>query len=167
MLYLLDTSVLINANNNFYSMDQVPEYWDWLLHNASNGNVKIPLEIYKELLEGNSDDPLYIWAKQNEQLLLYEKSVNVLMVRKVVREGYATDLTDDELEELGNDPFIIAYALEEKDCCVVTAELSKPTKTRQNRRIPDICNTLGIKCCNPQDFNKTLGFKTSWKNNLK
>jgi hypothetical protein len=37
--------------------------------------------------------------------------VDLTLVRKVVAKGYAPDLKDDEIDELGRDPFIIAYAL--------------------------------------------------------
>ena len=30
MLYLLDANVLITANNLYYPIDSVPEYWEWL-----------------------------------------------------------------------------------------------------------------------------------------
>ncbi|MFD2274081.1 DUF4411 family protein [Undibacterium arcticum] len=40
MLYLLDASVLITANNSYYPVDQIPEYWEWLLHMGQSGRVK-------------------------------------------------------------------------------------------------------------------------------
>jgi len=32
MLYVLDSGVLITANNLYYPVDRVPEFWAWLLH---------------------------------------------------------------------------------------------------------------------------------------
>ena len=49
MLYLLDASVLISAHNQYYAVDRVPEYWEWLRHVASQGLVKMPIEIYEEI----------------------------------------------------------------------------------------------------------------------
>ena len=53
MLYLIDASMLITANNSYYPVDTVPEFWEWLLHQAQSGNVKMPLEIYELVKEFN------------------------------------------------------------------------------------------------------------------
>jgi len=85
------------------------------------------------------------------------------LVSRVINEGYARDLTDDEIVQIGRDPFLIAYALASpENRCVVTTEVSAPRKLRQNRRIPDICRTMGVQCCNTFAMLKALGFKTGW-----
>jgi len=53
VLYLLDASVLITASNSYYSIDRVPEFWDWLSHVGSQDKVKIPLEIFEEIKDGS------------------------------------------------------------------------------------------------------------------
>jgi hypothetical protein len=59
MLYLLDANVLITASNSYYPIDQVPEFWSWLRHQAASGNVKVPLEVMEEVRVGCGDnDPL-------------------------------------------------------------------------------------------------------------
>ncbi len=35
MLYLFDANVLITASNTYYPIDQVPEYWAWLITRAN------------------------------------------------------------------------------------------------------------------------------------
>jgi Domain of unknown function (DUF4411) len=78
--------------------------------------------------------------------------------------GDAADLTDDELLQIGRDPFLIAYAMASPEGrCVVTHEASAPSKQRQNRRIPDVCLTMGVTSCTPFEMGKALGFKTGWK----
>lgn len=47
---------------------------------------------------------------------------------------------------IGRDPFLIAYASVSADRVVVTKEVSKPSKQGANRKIPDVCNDLGVKC---------------------
>jgi hypothetical protein len=49
MLYLLDANVLITANNTYYPIDTVPEYWEWVGHQATARALKIPVEIYGNL----------------------------------------------------------------------------------------------------------------------
>lgn len=166
MLYLLDANVLIDANRDYYPLGRVPEFWEWLIHMGKQELVKVPIEIYEEIREGNDDDGLTLWSKDSEtetSLLLREESVATL-VSHVIDNGYASDLTDDEVEQIGRDPFLIAYALASiKDRCVVTSEGSKPGRKRANRHIPDICKDLGISCCSAFEFTKQLNFNTNWE----
>jgi hypothetical protein len=169
-LFLLDASVLIAAQNTYYPLDSVPEFWSWLEHTCETGIAKIPLENFEEVKEGRKDrqkDPLYAWIQQGgmQAKLVFDEQPDPVLIRKVVSDGYAKDLTDSEVEQLGRDPFLIACALTDiANRCVVTGEASKPARKRQNRHIPDVCKTLGVDCCNPFDFFKQCGFKTGWKN---
>ena len=64
MLYLLDANVLMTAHATYYPVDSVPEFWDFLLHQAQAGLVKMPLEIFEEVLDGSDDEErelLYAW----------------------------------------------------------------------------------------------------------
>ena len=66
MLYLLDASVLITANAQYYPVDRIPEYWEWLMHVASEGFVKIPIEIFEEIKDGPKEkDLLFDWIKED------------------------------------------------------------------------------------------------------
>lgn len=167
MLYLLDANVLITASNHYYPIDQVPEFWSWLHHQAASGNVAIPIEIMEEILGGRREGDLLLdWISEDEiyQALLLEESVSTPLVQNVVMQGYAADLTDDEVEQIGRDPFLVAYAIaNSRDRCVVTTEVSKPSKQRQNRKLPDVCTSLGVHWCGPFDLNRRLGFRTNWR----
>lgn len=170
MLYLLDANVLITAHTLYYPIDGVPEFWDWLVDRGNLGQLKIPLENYEEVKDGSTDeeaDQLYAWVRSDavRAAILFEEESDQALVARVVNEGYAPDLTDSEIEQMGRDPFLIAYALASPaDRCVVTTEVSKPNKTRQNRHIPDVCSTMGVQCCNTFAMTRALGFKTGWKN---
>jgi len=52
VLYLLDANILITSANTYYGIAQVPEFWMWLLHQGESGVIKIPLEMYEEVVEG-------------------------------------------------------------------------------------------------------------------
>lgn len=166
VLYLFDANVHITASNTYYPIDQVPEYWAWVRHQGTTGKIKIQLEIYEEMLVGRkNDDSLLDWLKEkdNQAALLLDEAVDVSLVQRVVSDGYAPDLTDSELEEIGRDPFLIAYSLVDKEKrCVVTTEVSKPSKQRQNRKVPDVCKFFSLECCNPFQVNRALGFHTAW-----
>lgn len=165
MLHLFDANVLITASNTYYPIDHIPEFWDWIAHQATNGRIKLPVEILDEVLAGSKkEDPLLAWMTNHKNVLRLKETVDATIVNRVVTEGYAPDLTDDELEEIGRDPFLIAYALAKPDDrCVVTVEVSAPGKQRQNRRVPDVCNTFGVACQNPFQVYRSLGFSTAWK----
>ena len=164
MLHLCDANVLITASNTYYPLDQVPEFWAWIVHQGALGNIKLPLEILEEVLAGGKkDDPLLDWVNANKGVLQLAEAVDVALVQTVVTKGYAPDLTDDELEEIGRDPFLIAYALAAPNRCIVTTEVSKPGKKRQNRKVPDVCNDLGVTCHNPFTIYRNLGFNTKWQ----
>jgi hypothetical protein len=168
MLYLLDANVLITAHSLYYPIDGVPEFWSWLVHKGSAGDLKMPLENYEEVKDGSTDeekDLLFGWIKSEEvkTAILFDEKVDPSLVARVINNGYAPDLTDDEVVQIGRDPFLIAYALASPaDRCVVTTEVSAVRKQRQNRRIPDVCATIGIVCCNTFAMTKALGFKTGW-----
>lgn len=166
MLYLLDANVLIDANRDYYSIKRVPEFWEWLIEAGKNNVVKIPIEVYEEIKEGNEDDELAVWAKNGfvADALLLPEECQVSIVSRVVDEGYAPDLTDDEVEKIGRDPFLIAYALVEPlGRCIVTTEVSKPKKIRANRKLPDVCDQFNILHCNTYEFIRSLDFRTAWK----
>ena len=172
MLYLADANVLITANNLYYPIDRVPEYWEWLAYMGSQGHVKMPFEIFEEVKDGPKDaekDLLFAWLQDdtNKKALLLDEDVDPGLVQKVIAEGYAPDLTDDEIEQIGRDPFLIAYGLAGEGRCVLTVETSAPKKLRQNRKVPDVCKALGINSSNPFEFNRVLGFRTQWKSDVK
>jgi hypothetical protein len=158
--------VSITASNTYYPIDQIPEFWEWLQFQGQAGSIKLPLEIMEEILAGKKDDdPLLAWMKDpaNKSALLLDEAVNADLVNTVVEKGYANDLTDNQLEEIGRDPLLVAYAMSGKDRWVVTREVSAPSKIRLNRRIPDVCATFGLQWCDPFRVNRELGFKTGWK----
>ena len=159
MLYLLDANVLIDANRDYYPIERVPEFWDWLLNKAGEGRLKVPLEIYEEVVDGTGD--LVDWLKDNRAVMVLEESVDQGFVVIVTEGGYALDLTDDEVEKLGCDPFLIAYALADlAHRCVVTTEVSRPRRRRANRHIPDICREFNIHCCDTFELVRALDFRT-------
>ena len=164
MIYLLDANVLITANNNYYPIDRVPEFWEWLFFHANTGNVKMPLEIIEEVLAGtDKNDLLLDWMKGNKEVFLLTEDVDPVLLQQVVEEGYAPDLNDSEVEEIGKDPFLVAYALVETNRSVVTTEVSASRKTRQNRHLPDVCKTFSVPCFDTFSLNKILNFRTAWK----
>ena len=100
--------MLITANSTYYPLDQVPEFWSWVHHQATSNRIKIPREIMEEIKAGRKDDdPLLDWICIAEiaVTLLLDEAVDVALVQHVVSTVYAPDLRDDEVEKIGRDPF--------------------------------------------------------------
>ena len=77
-------------------MNQVPEFWSWVHHQANANRLKIPREIMEEIKAGRKDDdPLLDWISvpQIESALLLDELVDVALVQQVVSTGYAADLS--------------------------------------------------------------------------
>lgn len=162
-MYLLDANVPIDANRDYYPIDRVPEFWDWLASLSSVGQIKIPLEIFEEITSGNPDD-LIIWLKdRREGFLLFEDS-STASIRRVIEEGYGLDfdeLEDQDVAKLGRDPFLIAFALlDPANRVVVSNESSKPSRIGANRHVPDVCESLKIRCITIFQLIRLLDFRT-------
>ena len=157
MLHLIDANVLIRADRDYYPLDRVPQFWEWLGDMGRNGALKIPLEAYEEVTAG---DALVDWLRANRSTMLLDESVDPGLLSRVVEQGYAPDLTESEIEKVGADPFIIAYALAARtNRCVVTMEASKPSRQRANRHIPDVCANFNIRCINTFQLIRDLDFR--------
>jgi len=165
-VYLLDANVLIDAHNKYYAIDMVPEFWDWLLYSASAGDIAMPLETFEEV-RGGADakkDLLNEWLCRDavEEALVLAEEVDTGILARVMN-AYAPDLTDSEVEQLGRDPFLITYGLvRPQQRLVVSNEVSKPSKQRANKKVPDVCRQVGVACCDTFAMLRALGFRTGW-----
>ena len=161
MLFLIDANVLIRAHEDYYPIERVPQFWRWLEHEARAGRIKMPLEIHNEIAD--SRGPLRDWTCRREvkEALVLDEEVDADVLDQVLRDGYGEDLTEVDLEKIGNDAFLIAYAMAERDRVVVTKEVSRPRAVRSNRKIPDVCNTLDVECVHDFELYRRLNFSTA------
>lgn len=146
MIYLLDANTLIDAKRDYYPIERIPEFWEWIIYQGQQGKIKIPIEVYEEFSDtqdkDGEKDSLAIWAARKEvkDALLFKEEVERDLVARVTYGGYVANPTDDELRSIGKDPFLIAYALKDtENRTVVTTEISKPSRLGANRHIPDVC----------------------------
>ena len=155
-VYLLDANVLICAKDLYYEFGRVNQYWEWLISCARQGKVKIPTEIVAELDKG--DDALAEWVRQHRSILELGEAVNVPLFQNVINT-YAPDLNESELENLGADPFLIAYALANVNDRVVVTMEGLGNHIRHNKKIPRVCDELGVKWCSQWEFGRALNFR--------
>ena len=164
LLYLLDANVPINANRDYYPLERVPQFWEWLDGAAAQNQAKIPLEIFEEITAGKPDAFIQ-WLRDHQPTLLLQEESSTSLVRRVIEEGYELEfdqLNDQDLTKMGQDPFLIAHTLADPaDRVVVSNEVSRPSRIGANRHVPDVCSNLGIRCINAFDLIRELDFRAS------
>lgn len=154
-LYLLDANAIIAPNNQYFPIRRIPQYWKWLLEQADADMVKIPDEIFQEITPENDD--FSNWIKTNKTKLILNEQLDKEIFNKVINEGY--EIENGDTSEIKNDAIFIAYAKRKPNRIVVTKEESKPDKKKKNRKIPDVCEKLGIKCINDFEFQEECDFR--------
>lgn len=159
MLYLLDANVLIRAHEDYYPLDRVRPFWDWLLTVAETGHAKLPLEIYEEIKPAIGLFKDWINDRDVKELLILDEEVDREVFNQVIDTAYAPDLTDHELNEAGRDPFLVAYGLMGSERAVVTKEISKPTQLRGRRKLPDACDIMNVSWMNDFQFYRERNFR--------
>ena len=159
MLYLLDANVLIRAHEDYYPIDRIPQFWDWLAEQALSGHAKMPLEIHDEI--ASASGPLKDWVTDTRvrSALVLPEEVDPTLFNQVIDRAYAADLTEDELDEAGRDPFLVTYALMARDRTVVTKEVSRASKIRGRRKVPDACTIMGVPWMTDFQFYRQRNFR--------
>ena len=163
-MYLIDANVLIRADADFYALDRIPQFWDWLVDQGARGSVKIPAEIHDEISVGS--DALAAWVKDSDvkEALLLDEMADPAMVRKCLRDGYQSDalkFTDRELQKIGRDAFLVAYGMADPSRVIVTREVSKRTKRLGASKLPDACDDCGVKWTTDFEMYRMLKFDLS------
>lgn len=153
--YLLDANILITAQRDYYPIDRVPQFWDWIIHHAKGDRIKIPHPIWDEIIPHDSD--LETWMKNHKGDLILDPDDSDELIPQTLN-AYAHDLTEEEIEKIGQDPFLIAAA-KYYDATVVSKEGSKPRAQRGNRKIPDICTDLCVKYITDYQLIRELDFR--------
>jgi hypothetical protein len=163
MLHLLDADTLITGDRRAYPLRRFPIFWDWLSYQGGEGNVKIPFEQFEEITAGHGELVEWLQTPDIKAALLFDEEASPALVADVMLRGYG-NLDEDEIELVGRDPFLIAYAAANAaERTIVSFEVSAPRKQRARRKIPDVCQTLGIHCCTLFDMIHALDFTTDWR----
>jgi hypothetical protein len=157
-LYLLDANVLIRAHEDYYPVDRIPHFWEWLLAMASIDVIQMPRVIFDEVTPPPGPFADWVGQRSIRDRMVLAETIPISRVRHVLEHGYAPDLTDVEIDEIGKDPFLVAAAMGGQDRVVVTVEVSAPKKQRQNRKLPDVCKMFDIRSMNPFELYRILKF---------
>ncbi|MCY4232805.1 MAG: DUF4411 family protein [Bacteroidetes bacterium] len=145
-MYLIDSNVFISAQQNHYSFDFHPGFWDWLILSNQNKRVYSIRQVYEEI--SVHKDQLYMWASDfKNTLFLPDPSDLGLPLNKIaihVKQNYRSEDVKNFL--VTADYFLIAHALL-KNWKVVTHEVRKPTKAKI--KIPTVCDRFNVECIDP------------------
>lgn len=163
MLYLLDADTLITGDRRAYPVRRFPVFWEWLRHQGTIGNVKIPLEQYEEVVSGRGDIVEWLCMEESKAALVLAEELDLGLVADTIMAGYGP-LDENGVELVGRDPFLISYGrIEPGERTVVSFEVSKPSKQGANRKVPDVCRGFGVPCCSLFDMIEALDFTTEWR----
>ena len=167
MQYLLDSNVLITASERYYELGRIPQFWNWLRRQAENGAIKMPVEMIAEIQPTSYNQALLKWLSDMASELTIDELVQERLIQQVLSEGYQFETSDMgaglPLRPLG-DAILIAYALAQAGTrCVVTLEARQPLSRQlplsHNRKIPLVCNLLGIRCIDTFELIRELDFR--------
>lgn len=163
-MYLLDANVLIRADADFYALDRIPQFWDWLIEQGELGQVKIPVEIHHEIAAGS--DPLADWVsdKDVKDALLLNEQPDPALVQRALNDGYQSQdprFNDGELQKIGRDAFLVAYGLADPVRIITTREVSRRTKRLGASKLPDACDDCGVNWTTDYEMYRLLDFSLS------
>ncbi len=148
--YCLDTNVLIQAWQKYYSPTICPTYWDVLNRLGLENRIFIPKEVFEEITR--TEDELAEWLK-GSKIPVYNLNESVT---KCLSNIFATNpahrlLVDNVKQRSLADPWVIAYAMSE-DACVVTKEEKVTAANKDKIKIPNVCENMTVRCINDFQF---------------
>lgn len=142
--YCLDTNVLIQAWQKYYSPTYCPGYWDILNQLGKQGRIFLPEEVSAEILK--TDDDLAEWLKSSNIPIISITEEVTVNLGKI----YSTDpkhklLVDNKKGRSLADPWVIAHAMKE-GATVVTKEEKITRLDSKTVKIPNVCENMGVRC---------------------
>lgn len=147
LVFLLDTSVFIQAARSFYSFDIVPSFWESLLRHAEKGEV-VSIDRVKDEID-RGDDQLKQWFNAHFAPFIqstHEKDI-VRHYREMIQwaEGqsqYERAAKSQFADARNADAWVVAFA-KARNLIVVTQEASAP-QSKTSIKIPDVCRAHQI-----------------------
>jgi len=159
LTYCLDSNVLIQAWQKYYSPKYCPSYWEVLNELGEEDKIFIPSMVYDEIVR--TDDELSEWLKSSK---IKSKPITA-DVTEILKSIYEADpnhkhLVDSKKGRSLADPWVIAHAIKEGSI-VVTKEEKVTALNSTKIKIPNVCDNLGVKWINDYRMVENLGLKFS------
>jgi len=167
MHYVLDTGFFVDARKYYLSV--FPSFWLKLNEAANENIISSADEVREEVKNYGSaqkrllaeQEHLLAWISNNKRIFGAPGESEQEKLRQIVRR-FPEALEKSKNAHGGKwaDPFVIARAWDLK-ATVVTGERSAKDKTGHVPsfiKIPDICDKLDVRCVNPEEFMRELGW---------
>lgn len=158
---MVDSNVLLEAANTYYSFKLDTGFWEWLAEEGLSGRIRslsfvqgeieFPQELVDWLHEREEED-FFIDASEVDIQVMYTE-----MSTWIINQPFGPEHIAKFLK--GADLWIVAAA-RVKGATVVTQEKAAGIRAKKIK-IPDICGHFGVKCLTTFDLLKELGAQFS------
>jgi len=160
-IFCIDTNVLIEAWQKYYSPEICPDYWIILNQIGAQGRIFISEMVFDEIKK--SEDDLYKWLKDSRiPIKKIDESVSKYLQDIYSKNDIHKYLVDNTKQRSLADPWVIAHAINEQ-ATVVTKEEKVTAVNSRRIKIPDVCNNMGVRCINDFQLVRELNIKFSCK----
>lgn len=144
--YCLDTNILIQAWQKYYSPKFCPEYWQVLNQLGDSNQIFIPEEVKDEILK--TDDDLSLWIKECRIPIIKANQAVIENLSKIYSANPLHKfLVDNTKARSLADPWVIAHAMTQ-NATVVTHEVKVTAASSKRIKIPNVCENMNIRCIN-------------------
>jgi predicted nucleic acid-binding protein len=156
--YCLDSNVLIQAWNSYYSPVICPDYWSVLNNLGKDRKILLPHMVFEEI--SRTDDDLLAWLKASEIPRLPQDERVVQCWKDILaKDPLHQHLVDNIKQRSLADPWVIAHAMNE-GASVVTKENIETARTNRIK-IPNVCESMGVRWVNDFEFIRELNIRFS------
>ena len=158
-IFCLDTNVLIQAWQRYYSPDFCANYWDILNQLGHDGRIFIPEAVHDEI--NKTEDALSNWLKNSDIPVKridgpVSKNLQIIYAKAEVHK-YLVDNT--KMRSIA-DPWVVAHAMNEQ-ATVVTKEEKVTAISSRRIKIPNVCENMGVPCIDDFEMIRRLGMRFS------
>ena len=158
-IFCIDTNVLIEAWQRYYSPEICLDYWKILNEIGAQGRIFISEVVFDEIKK--SEDDLFKWLKDsNISVKKIDESVSKCLQDIYSKNEIHKYLVDNTKLRSLADPWIIAHAINER-ATVVTKEEKVTALNSRRIKIPNVCDNMGIRCINDFQLIRELNIKFS------
>lgn len=151
--YLIDTNIFIESANRHYAIDICSGFWHFLIKVSKLDNVKSIIQVYDEF---TPDDERLKNFRQNlkgNHFFLPVENITPESYSKVTKTLIDMEYTQQAIAKFSMhaDYFLIALALQE-NYIIVTQEAKSGNNAKNQIKIPNVCDRLGIGCIDVVKF---------------
>jgi len=148
-IFLLDSSVFIEAHKRYYAFDIAPTFWEKLVELAKDEKLCSIDRVKNELTK--KDDKLKQWIESSFESYFHPTEDNKILIeyRELMTWSYSNkQFTEEAKREFATaeiaDAWLIAYAKANK--CIVATEEKLNLKEQSRIPIPNVCKEFDIEC---------------------